>query len=151
MTAPNYQIREVYVVRGAAGRRTAYAMTARVRSGEHHREVVPSPRTYAPEAITAAIAKALGTKTAVEERREAAADRGRDAILPPDRDPRPGEYAIKPGDVVTVRYREGTRRDETCVGVNLATGKVAVACPGAATGKRWLPATQVVAVKGKAP
>ena len=99
------------------------------------------------------------TRASVEQRREARAEAGREALGEVDPDSvrrhaghlRTDKYA--PGDKVWVKYTNG-RRIETIVEINPATGKVAIASRHNKSGKRWLPATvvgEVVEVRDGVP
>lgn len=127
------------------GRKNAYALRATIRVGQTTKGIEASHATYGADAIGEAIVKATGTQRAVEDRKEAKAEAGR-AVLSPPEALAAGKPAIEAGDVLTIKYSNAVR-DEVCVGTNWSTGKVAVEARGYASGKRWLPATMVTAVK----
>lgn len=124
-------------------RGTKYAMRATVKLGQVFPGVQAASKAYDQATLDAAIAEALGTKQAVAEHRTDLVEAGRDVLRPTDA----AKLNIEEGDIVTIQYANGPKRDEKCVGVNLGTGKVAIEVRGAASGKRWLFATQVVASK----
>jgi hypothetical protein len=82
-------------------------------------------RKHTKQEIQDALDAMNGTKQKVEERKEARAARGRDAIG--DYDWRRGGTKIGIGDEVKVNYRDIGPRWETVAKVNYDTGKVAIA------------------------
>jgi hypothetical protein len=133
--------------------RKLYAMKCRQMPREPSCPGFSKPRrTWTAAQAAEAKERYYATKEGILERKKAQADRGREAMGDVDvsKSWDRGEISCKNiavGDVVTIEYRGGDRRDETVVKLNLATGKIAIRAPRYKMGYRWLPAWQVKTVK----
>jgi hypothetical protein len=100
--------------------------------------------------------KVLETAGAIQERKAERVEKGREAIGDIDwakSDHYKGKAGLvaerfAPGDIVAIKYSNATK-DEELLEINIATGKIAIKQRYNKTGKRWLPATLVTAVKSQ--
>jgi hypothetical protein len=125
-------------------RGSAFAMRACVNPREEASRLFTAPAgRYSPEQIKSAVDGVHATVEKIAERKFERAEAGRAALgFTGDR----ATLAAYPGDIVTIRYTDATR-DETVADVNIATGKIAIVARHNQSGKRWLPATMIKAVK----
>lgn len=125
-------------------RGTAYAIRGRVdRMGGATYIRKASRTTYATKDIQSAMDAAEGKRSEVQEKKEARAEAGREAMGSPWV---AKEQKIHKGDIVRIAWSNGAR-DEECADVNYATGKIAIVARNNQSGKRWIAATLVREVK----
>jgi len=129
----------------------AYATVIRVRQGQRFQDWEAPIKPITVDKVNAALAKLSETKEGIDKAKEERAEKGRKVMGEVDFTSvrRYQEYGcenIKPGDVVTVKYRDCGPRKETVVKLNTATGKVAIKAPQYKSGYRWIHATSITAV-----